>query len=160
MTIDEWKRILLDARGLGLERLVISGGEPTLYNHLHELVEEASQMGIHVSMNSNGNTVDKGYAEDLIRAGLTAVKISIYSQVSDIQNDFRRNRKSWANACQTMKMYSRLRERYPQFKLNTQTIILRENFLSLDELIRFHYGMGSQSVTLSYLEGDYAGSIS
>jgi MoaA/NifB/PqqE/SkfB family radical SAM enzyme len=147
--------VLREACSLGLRTLVISGGEPTLYEHLIDLVHDASSLGLSVTMNSNGNLIKREYAENLIAAGLNSVRISLYSEAPHVHNKFRQSRKAWEHACETIQMYRELKGTYPNFGLFTQTIILRENFRTLDDLILFHYSLGSESIALSYLEGDF-----
>ena len=155
LSISEWRTVLHDARSLGAEALVISGGEPTLYDHLHDLIYEASSLGFHVTLNTNGSAIDPQYAEHLIQTGLNGVLISLYSDKPEVHNTIRRNPKLWQQACESIRMYARFKCKYQGFRLRTQLIILRENYRTLDEIVRFHMSLGSDEVAVSYLEGDF-----
>lgn len=155
LTLQQWLQVILDARTLGCRQLSISGGEPTLYPQLIDLVSYASHSGMRVSMNTNGSRVTREFAERLIAAGLWRVKVSLYSHLPQVQSQIRRSNKLWDNACSTIRMYAELKETHPDFQVSTQTILLRENFDSFDELLRFHHSLGSERVRVSYLEGDF-----
>jgi radical SAM protein with 4Fe4S-binding SPASM domain len=148
---------LLDASTLGLKNLHISGGEPTLYPDLTGLLREAKQIGLRVRINSNGSMITEEFAEDLLEAGLDEICISLYSHQPEVHNNFRRSINLWEKATRAVQLFSGLRKRYPGFLLGTMSIILRENFRSLDKLVAFHHELGSQQIGLSYLEGDFAG---
>jgi MoaA/NifB/PqqE/SkfB family radical SAM enzyme len=151
----DWQTVLRDGRSLGATRLALSGGEPTLYKQLPELIAEGAKLGYHVHLNTNGSLINRPYAEALVKAGVNETWISIYSHRPEVHDAIRGFRGLWEKASQAVRIFSELQEREPQFKVCTQSVILRENIRSLDELIRFHHGLGSQELHLSYLEGDF-----
>jgi len=155
LSFEQWQEVLRDAKSLGCRELTISGGEPTLYKQLPALIQEGSRLGFLVKLNSNGSNLNPGYAEELIKAGLNAVRVSIYSHVPEIHNTIRRSKNLWAKACETVRTFAKLRKKYPEFLVKTQSVILKENFLSLDKLVRLHYELGSVHLLFSYIEGDF-----
>ncbi len=54
MTLTDWKRVIKDAHSLGLQKLTISGGEPTLYKQLPELIKFSKSLGITTLLNTTG----------------------------------------------------------------------------------------------------------
>jgi MoaA/NifB/PqqE/SkfB family radical SAM enzyme len=157
LSFDQWRTILRDGVSLGMKSLEISGGEPTLYEHLLDLIREAKARGLRVKMNSNGSTINEQFAQKLLDAGLDAVCLSIYSHRPGVHDEFRRSKNLWNKVTQAARIFAQLRIQQPWFRLYTQTILLRENFRTLDKLIDFHYRLGSQTMTVSYLEGDFDG---
>ncbi len=157
LTLEQWRVILRDAASLGLKDLHISGGEPTLYPDLVGLIKEAKQLGLRVRINSNGSMITEEFAENLLEAGLDEICISIYSHQPEVHNNFRRSINLWEKATRAVQLFSGLRQRHAGFLLGTMSIILRENFRSLDKLAAFHHELGSQQIGLSYLEGDFSG---
>lgn len=156
LSFSDWLRILREAVSLGTRNLVISGGEPTLYNKLVELVYEASQLGFHVKLNSNGSGFSEELARETVQAGVNTVCISIYSHRPEVHNRIRQNPRLWSQACRSMELLRSLKKEYPSLSVETQSVVLRENYGSLDKLLQFHYELGSERVLLSYLEGDFA----
>ncbi len=157
LTFEDWQKVLADAASVGMRRLVISGGEPTLGKDLHRLITEARKHVDSVSMNTNGSRITEELVESLIEAGLTTVMISLYSHEARVHDEFRRSKNLWEKATRAIRLFSAARERHPEFVVRTQAIMIRENFRTLDELVRLHHELGSQRVNLSYLEGDSEG---
>jgi len=155
LSLEDWRAVLRDGRSLGATHLALSGGEPTLYKQLPELVAEGARLGYYVQLNTNGSLINRRYAEALVEAGLNQTWISIYSHRPEVHDAIRGVRGLWEKACEAVRIFSQLRERKPEFNVFTQSVILRENIRSLDELIRCHHDLGSGALHLSYLEGDF-----
>lgn len=62
---------------LSVERVVISGGEPTLISNLPLVISEISRHGAKPSLCTNGVRVDEASAQDFSRAGLAAATIGL-----------------------------------------------------------------------------------
>lgn len=146
---------MADARELGCEKCHISGGEPTLYKHLIELIEVAKTYGFFVSLNANGSLITEDYAKRLLAAGLDQVHVSLYGHTAKIHDSIRRKEGLWEKATQAVRIFSKLRSQYPDFILKTQTILCRDNYKYFAELIKLHYDLGSLAMAISYLEGDF-----
>lgn len=72
--------------------LILSGGEPTVYPHLVELIAYCRQKKFPVRIISNGQKLaDAGYAKKLAEAGLRHAGISIYSNDAGTQAELTRN---------------------------------------------------------------------
>jgi radical SAM protein with 4Fe4S-binding SPASM domain len=68
--------LLSEAAGMGITRIVFSGGEPMLRPGLRELVEHAAGLGQSVTILTNGTLLDAPAARLLARYGVS-VKISL-----------------------------------------------------------------------------------
>lgn len=158
LSLQQWKSVLRQAADLGLEDLHISGGEPTLYPELMELIEEGKRLGFRVRINSNGSLITEELAERLVGAGLDEVCISIYSHEPQVHNSIRRSKNLWQKATRAVRIFAAMRQQHPGFFLGTMTIILKENYRSLDKLLELHHRLGSQQMGFSYLEGDFSAS--
>src|SRR5215470_5250556 len=77
LTLEEWTRVLGEARALGVMQLHLSGGEPLQRRDLVELVSRARLLGLYTNLITSalGLTLEK--AEQLKAAGLDHVQISI-----------------------------------------------------------------------------------
>jgi MoaA/NifB/PqqE/SkfB family radical SAM enzyme len=158
LQFEDWQRIIAEAAELGMNKFVISGGEPTLDKNLVKLVAEGAKYAKKVSVNTNGSLMTQELAEALLAAGLTSVMLSLYSHEPEVHNGIRRSKNLWKKAVETARILTHLRDtKYPDFRLRTQAVILRENYKTLDELITFHHEIGANRLNLAYLAGDYEG---
>ena len=155
LSFEQWLTIFEDAAKLGVERLDISGGEPTLYKKLIDLIEAGKQYGWYVNLNSNGSMINENYAERLVTSGLDSISISIYSADPRIHDRMRNSDGLWEKATRAVKTFSMLKKRHPSFQIATQCLICRENYRTLADLMKLDYELGSDRVALTYLEGDF-----
>ncbi len=155
LSFEEWKIVLAEARDLGAWIFTISGGEPTLYKRLPDLVRIGSSYGWLVKINSNGSLINEDYAKKLLDAGLCMIDISLYSSIPHVHDDLRKTKGLWQKATSAIKIFARLKCQYPGFNVMSQTILCHENFTEFADLLRLHYELGSSGILVSYLEGDY-----
>ena len=66
LSFEDWKKILAEANNLGVETFDISGGEPTLYKQLPDLIKIGRGYGWKVNVNSNGSLITEEYAKKVI----------------------------------------------------------------------------------------------
>lgn len=152
LAIDDWEKILMDARNLGLERIDISGGEPTLFKDLERIIAIGGKNNWFVNMNTNGSLIKGARAEELTKLGLNNVYVSLYSHSSE-KHDLMRGRKGlWEQATQTIKIFVGLQNK--NFTLKTQTLIDKVNYKDLPDLIKLNIDLGVTEMAVSYLEGD------
>lgn len=86
-------RMLKDS---GVERLYITGmGEPLLYSHLVEFIQEASRVGLPTHLFTNGYLLDRDFALGLYRAGLSVMGISLHTSSETSFRELRPGRDSF-----------------------------------------------------------------
>ena len=74
---DEWRRVLTEARDLGVLQCHLSGGEPLLRRDLTELVAHAHDLGLYTNLVTSALGLNRRRAEELRAAGLDHVQVSI-----------------------------------------------------------------------------------
>lgn len=72
-----WREALDDAVDLGVVQVHFSGGEPLLYEGLEELVRHAESRELYTHLVTSGLPRGKDKLPALVRAGLTAVQLSL-----------------------------------------------------------------------------------
>src|SRR6266545_3349908 len=79
LATDEWRRVLGEARDLGVLQCHLSGGEPLLRRDLAEIVAEAHDLGLYTNLVTSALGLSQPKAERLRAAGLDHVQVSIQS---------------------------------------------------------------------------------
>ncbi|HUU00752.1 MAG TPA: radical SAM protein [Myxococcota bacterium] len=122
------------ARSGGVERLILTGGEPTLRKDLPELISQARKLGfVDVQLFTNGLVF--AYADRLdacMRAGLTSVVLHVSSVDRQLYA-----RLTGRDHLDTVKQAMRNLARYPQLEVAVVSVINRLNVHSLAETIDF-----------------------
>jgi pyrroloquinoline quinone biosynthesis protein E len=77
LTTADWRRVLTEARELGVLQLHLSGGEPLQRPDLVELVSCASDLGLYTNLVTSAVGLSRARAEALKAAGLDHVQISL-----------------------------------------------------------------------------------
>jgi pyrroloquinoline quinone biosynthesis protein E len=77
LTTSEWRRVLVEARDLGVLQLHLSGGEPLLRRDLAEIVHGARELGLYTNLITSALGLTARRAEQLRAAGLDHVQISV-----------------------------------------------------------------------------------
>src|SRR3954470_4613498 len=77
LATDEWRRVLVEARDLGVLQCHLSGGEPLLRRDLVEIVAEAHDLGLYTNLVTSALGLSRAKAEQLRAAGLDHVQVSI-----------------------------------------------------------------------------------
>jgi len=84
---DRWRRVLRKLAALGIPHVIFTGGEPTLFAGLAELVRCAERLGLVSGLNTNGRRLaDRSLTRSLARAGLSHVQITLQSCLPDVHN--------------------------------------------------------------------------
>jgi pyrroloquinoline quinone biosynthesis protein E len=73
----EWRRVLTEARDLGVLQCHLSGGEPLLRRDLAEIVAAAHDLDLYTNLVTSGLGFSRPRAEQLRAAGLDHVQVSI-----------------------------------------------------------------------------------
>ncbi len=77
LTTQEWRRVLAEARELGVLQLHLSGGEPLQRRDIAEIVRCATGLGLYTNLITSGLSLSPHRGEQLRAAGLDHVQISI-----------------------------------------------------------------------------------
>ncbi|RJO68583.1 MAG: radical SAM protein [Myxococcales bacterium] len=99
-----------DARALadkfkrdGYDGVILTGGEPTLYEPLPDLIRYANATGLACRIITNGQrTADPAYLDSLLDAGLRHLHLSIHTHKPRLQALLTGNRDSLANLIRTL----------------------------------------------------------
>ena len=87
-----WRRVLRKLATVGIPHVIFTGGEPTLFRRLPDVVSEADRLDMITGLNTNGRLLGRGVsngrslAQSLARAGLSHVQVTLQSHRADVHN--------------------------------------------------------------------------
>ena len=147
LSTKDWYQILDQLWEIGIPHVVFTGGEPTLRQDLPELIAHAEQNGQITGINSNGRRLsDSRYTENLVRAGLDHVQITLESANPDIHDVMVNTRGAWK---QTVAGIRNTLE--TSLYVMTNTTMLSSNCTTLAETLEFLASTGVPTVGLNAL---------
>jgi radical SAM protein with 4Fe4S-binding SPASM domain len=133
MSLKRVKELIDDYRQKKYEGLIISGGEPTIYPHLEEVIRYCRKNKFACRIITNGQKIsDNKYLKKLAEAGLEHIGLSIYSHLPQIQNYLSQNDSSLENI---IKALDNLRKY--KIRVDINITINKKNSDHLSKLIKF-----------------------
>ena len=113
--------------------IIFTGGEPTLYEPLPQVMAHARDRGVQVRMITNGQKIaNRRYLKELVDAGLNHVNVSTHSHIAQVHNDLVMTPNSLALQ---VKAFENLGEFGAPTNVNT--VINRYNAGHLDKLVEW-----------------------
>ncbi|MGW8255972.1 MAG: radical SAM protein [Thermoguttaceae bacterium] len=83
----QWKAVLEKLANIGIPHVIFTGGEPTLFPDLAELIFYAEKIGLITGLNTNGRKLaDRDFVDSLVRAGISHVQITLQSYRAEVHN--------------------------------------------------------------------------
>lgn len=73
----QWLTLISQFPGIGVEKVLLTGGEPLLRDDIVTIVEAISHVGIQADLNSNLQRMDLGLIRELKQAGLSEISVSL-----------------------------------------------------------------------------------
>ncbi|MBI3564478.1 MAG: radical SAM protein [Elusimicrobia bacterium] len=133
LPLAEARRLVDRYRRRGYDGVILTGGEPTLWEPLPELIAYAARRGVPCRVITNAQrTADPAYLDRLLAAGLEHVHVSVHSHRKAVQAFLTGNPESLANIVRTL---ARLGRRGATVAVN-QTICA-QNAGHLDQTARW-----------------------
>ena len=131
-TLKEWMLLAQEACDAGMLYLLLTGGEPTIWPDFWELYEELIQMGLLVSINTNGSQLDHHALDRLIKYPPRRVNVTLYGAGNS----------TYENLCGTKGMFPvvddsirKLTDAGIQVKLNCS--LTPDNVCDLERMIEY-----------------------
>ena len=116
---------------LNVGKIVLIGGEPTLYQNIHRLISEANNKNIRIGMVSNGRKLSEyNFCKRLKDSGIYSVTVSLegskeklHDKITNVKGSFRQSLKGLENAIAL------------GINSSTETVMSRENEDDLEEIV-------------------------
>ena len=141
LTLDEVQDVVRQAKALGAKRIILLGGEPTLYPELHEIINYIVGLGMEIEMFTNGSRITENEAQ-FLHSRDVAVVLKLNTLNAELQNlltGCERGHQLIHTALANLR-----RAGYPTEgkRLAISTIICKDNFDELPELWRWTRSQG------------------
>lgn len=145
-TAEDVREELEDAARKGYYKLILSGGEPTTHPDIIGIVAHAKKLGFgKIQAVTNGRMFSyRGFARDIIAAGLDEVTFSIHGHTAAMHDSLTRVGGSFDQIVRGIKNV----RSYPKVIVNADIVAVRQNYRSLPQIVEFVLGLGINELNL------------
>lgn len=155
LDVAEWQALFVQAHGLGVQRLAISGGEPTLYPGLVALVRHGKSLGWRVELRTNGGRLDLAQAHQLAEAGLDQVLLSLHGARPGTHDRLRGLPGLWHKAIAARQhLATAAAATGHDVRVVVQTILCSQNLEEFAKLLRLACRLHVDGVLICHVEND------
>ena len=138
LNTEQWKEVIDRVHDIGIFIVTFTGGEPTLREDLPELLLCAQKKGIVTGLITNGRRLkDKKYVEQLEKAGLDFVQITLESHKAQIHDLMTGSKGSWKETVAGIKNAVK-----SHIYATTNTTLSKHNAADFLETMDFLKGLG------------------
>ena len=145
-TADEWLALAREAKEAGMLFLLLTGGEPFLYPEFARLYRGLAEMGLFLTLNTNGTLITEEYADLLAEHLPRRVNITLYGSSDEIYGRLCRNPRGFT---QVMRAIHLLQERHVPVKLNGS--LTPDNWEDLEKIQQIAHELGIPLEVDSYM---------
>lgn len=147
LSTENWYQVIDKLWELGIPHIVFTGGEPTLREDLPKLISHAESVGQITGINTNGRRLsDPHYVDQLVKAGLDHVQITLESHDPDIHDAMVNTHGAWR---QTVAGIDNVLE--TSLYVMTNTTMLSNNSTTLAETLEYLALIGVPTIGLNAL---------
>jgi MoaA/NifB/PqqE/SkfB family radical SAM enzyme len=141
---------LLDQVTAFRPRLYLTGGEPTLYPHFPEFLQEAKRRGLVVHLQTNGTLLDR-LADLLVAQGVEMVTVSMDGP-AEVHNAIRGQEGAFQKTCAGIKalVAARHRQRSPGPIILINCVISKASLATLDQLVPLAHELGADILQIQH----------
>ena len=122
-----------------------------------DLVEQASALGIKVTMTTNGTLIDKVKAKRLVEGGLRGVNISIDSPICKMHEKIRGVEGSFKATVKAVELFRRYKHK-GKLTIRINTVVSRTNYQTLETLPDLAHELGADGINLIPVD-DHCGEV-
>jgi len=145
LTVEQWKEVISKVWKIGIPHVVFTGGEPTLYPGLVDLIVKSEQFGQVTGLVTNGRKLrEPGFLKELVIKGLDHVQITVLSHQEEIHDTLVGERGAWRETVEGLKIAVS-----EDVYLTTNTTIMRSNASGIEETMRFLISLGVKHIAFN-----------
>lgn len=131
-------------------RLYLTGGEPTLYPHFPEFLQEAKRRGLVVHLQTNGTLLER-LADHLVDQGVEMVTVSMDGP-PEVHNAIRGQEGAFQKTCAGIKalVAARNRQRSPGPIILINCVVSKASLATLDQLVPLAHELGADILQIQH----------
>ena len=142
---EQYRKFLTQVRddiGTEKEMLCITGGEPLLRKDFFEIMHSAKDLGFRWGMTSNATLIDDAVANELYKAGMGTISVSI-DGLPETHDKFRRTKNGWNRAMNGIEASREIRKLERADASQIPIIAMTANAMSEDKMECIEAGMNA-----------------
>jgi MoaA/NifB/PqqE/SkfB family radical SAM enzyme len=128
----------------GTDSISFSGGEPTLFPQLPDLIQHARDLGFSkITITTNGSRLgDPGFLDSLLQQGLTKVNLSIHSHSARLEDAITGRKGSFAQKISAIRTLVAAHQSGQLPELFLATVLHRKLLPHLETFLKFFHDLG------------------
>ncbi|MGN6715270.1 radical SAM protein [Anaerocolumna jejuensis] len=151
LAIDLFEEYCKAIVNVGGKYICLSGGEPTLLSNLEEYIKVAKKYDLVVRVNTNGWGVTNERLSSLLDAGLDQIVMSVYSLDKNKMEKIRNREGVFDRAMAALEAIKNAKSTR-KFLFIIQTIIMKDNYKEIPDILRVAINVKADIFWPSYLE--------
>lgn len=145
LSVGEWVSVIDRSWDAGIPHIVFTGGEPTLFEGLGELIARSEHNGQITGLVTNGRSLGRpGHLHSLVAKGLDHVQITVLSHEADVHDRLAGAKGAWQETISGLKA-AVAEDMY----VSTNTTIMRSNYKHVKDTMRYLVGLGVKNVAFN-----------
>src|SRR4030042_3395527 len=146
ISIEYLKRTISEAKGLGLQSVKLTGGEPLLYRDISALLEFLAAEKINILIETNGTLLNNNILEKLKSCEIELISVSLDAVTPEVHDKIRGEKGSLDRTIAGLRMLSEY-----GFKFQIIMTLHRKNFMEIPGLISLCKDLGAGSLKINPL---------
>ena len=157
LSLELVKRVNEEISHMGTEKVLFSGGEPTINKDLIDMISDSHEHGFETSLITNGSMLSHSFSERLVVAGLNRIDLSIDSYKADVHDKIRGFPGLWERAAQGIKnIHTAAKKHGVVLHTTMSSVIIPQNYKLIPEIVLLKKELGVENIHM-YLTRPYVG---
>ncbi len=131
LTLEEARIMLEDLARFGIPALLLSGGEPLTHPYFFQLAQTARDLGLRLTISTNGTLISEEKAEAIKKVGITYVGIS-FDGLGEINDLFRGQKGAFEAALKGLRSLKAVGQ-----KVGLRFTLTQRNYAALNQIFEF-----------------------
>ena len=147
ISAEDWGRVFRQAADLGVLQVHISGGEPGARRDLAQIVAHARDAGLYVNLITSGIGITRARLEELDRAGVDHVQLSLQGIRPDMADRISGHPGSWDKKMAFAEWVTEI-----GFPLTINAVVHRQNMERLPEMLELAERLGARRIEVATVQ--------